>query len=416
MRIAIVGGMPPNKEGEAHYAGRVYHTLAAQITAPILACAHWQPDVSTIESPMPHYTIRRVTYGYHRWKRHLAPLYLMRVLKTFCPDIVHFQAPHKGLYGGIYGEPLLYLFRWLQRRQIPTLVTLHSLWLHEDFTEMAAERNCSPRMRTLLERLYQHYLHQLFRVATQINALVSGDSNPLIHEFQRAWRLESFVIRAETHPCESINPSAVALPNAKCAIGLEGKRLVFAFGFARPDKGFHYLMEAVAPMIDQDPNLLLLIAGNPRGAQGEQYALQLQALHAQLGKPSQIRLEFGYLPDEQLHAFLHACDVLVVPYTRVMGASGPMHHALSYGKPVIATAVGQNRGLADVCVLVPPRDSEALRNALRFILYEPDCWELYHQKAVQYTATHTWNHLAQRYYRDYEKLMEGGTSDARADD
>ncbi len=406
MRIATVGGIPPNPEGEAHYAGCVYRALAEQVHETLLACAHFQPDSPPTESPLPHYTIQRVTYGYHRFKRHLAPIYLKRALQAFRPDVVHFQAPHKGLYGGLYGEPLLYLFRWLRRRRIPTLVTLHSLWLREDFLEMAQEHGQSARMLGLLETLYARYFRQLFTLATQVNALVSGDENPLIAEFQREWGLEHFKICAEAHPCEAF--PTFSIDTAKTAIGLEGKRLVFAFGFVRPDKGFHYLMEAVAPMLERDPNLLLLIAGNPRGARGEQYAQQLQNLHAQLGKSSQIRLEFGYLPDERMHAYLRACDVLVVPYTRVMGASGPMHHALSYGKPVVATAVGQNRGLAQVCALVPPRNPDALRSVLQPILYELDCWKDYHQRASQYAASHTWHHLAQRYHADYERLTQEG--------
>ncbi|MFN3690878.1 MAG: glycosyltransferase, partial [Fimbriimonadales bacterium] len=360
------------------------------------------------ESPLPHYTIRRVTYGYHRFKRHLAPLYLKRALQAFRPDVVHFQAPHKGLYGGVYGEPLFYLFRWLRRQRIPTLITLHSLWLREDFLEMAQERGQSARMRKVLETLYARYFRRLLTLATQANALVSGDTNPLIAEFQQEWGLERFTIHAEAHPCAAFEFQASDTAVAKASIGLDGKRLVLAFGFVRPDKGFHYLMEAVAPLLERDSNLLLLIAGNPRGVQGERYAQQLRDLHTRLGKSSQIRLEFGYLPDERMHAYLRACDVLVVPYTRVMGASGPMHHALSYGKPVVATAVGQNRGLADVCALVPPRDPKALRDALEPILYEPEVWQRYHQQAAQYAASHTWGHLAQRYYADYERLIQEG--------
>lgn len=407
MRIAVVGGIPPNPEGEAHYAGCVYRALAEQVHDPLVAYAHIQPDAPAFASPLPHYIIQRVTYGYHRFRRHLAPLYLWRVLRTFRPDVVHFQAPHKGLYGGVCGEPLLYLFRWLRRRGVPTVVTLHALWLREDFARWAVERGRSHHARTLLESLHRRYLRYLLTVATQVNALVSGDENPLIREFQQEWGLEASPIYAEAHPCEAYNFPPSAIPAAKAMLGLGNKRMVFAFGFVRPDKGFHYLMESIVPLVERDPNLLLLIAGEPRGALGSQYSQQLIALHARLGSSPQIRLEFGYLPDERLHAYLRACDVLVVPYTRVMGASGPMHHALSYGKPVIATAVGQNRGLADVCLLVPPQNPDALREALRQVLYETGCWEHYHQQAVQYAANHTWHQLARRYYQDYIRLVGG---------
>lgn len=407
MRIAVVGGIPPNPEGEAYYAQRVYYALAEEApTSTVVAFAHIQPGVPVCESLLPNFVVQRVTYGYNRFRRHLAPLYLWRALRRFHPDIVHFQAPHKGLYGGIYGEPLLYLIRWLRWRGIPTVITLHAVWLREDFVQAATERKWPIWKQVMLRILYQRYFRHLLRDALQVNALVSGDGNPLIGEFQREWGLEQFPIYAEAHPCEVYTLSVSDIAAAKAAIGVGGKRLVFSFGFVRPDKGFHYLMEAVAPLIERDPNLLLIIAGRPTKALDEKYAQQLRNLHARFGNSPQIRLEFIYLPEERVRAYLRACDVLVVPYTRAMGASGPMHLALSYGKPVVATAVGQNRGLAEVCFLVPPGDSGALRDALQRILYEPGCWEHYHQQATQYAASHTWHHLAQRYYRDYERLIQ----------
>jgi glycosyltransferase involved in cell wall biosynthesis len=408
MRIAVVGGIPPNREGEAHYAGCVYRALAEQFSDPLIVYAHVQRDTPRTASILPHYTVQRVTHGYHRLKRHFVPLYLWRELRRFRPHVVHFQAPHKGLYGGIYGEPLLLLFRYLRLHRIPTVVTMHSLWLHEDFNEMATERGHSPQKRALLESLYQRYCRSLLTVASHVNALVAGERNPLIQEFQQEWELPEREIYAEAHPCEIFESPLSNIANAKAPIGLENKRFIFAFGFVRPDKGFHYLMEAVAPMIERDPTLQLVIAGQPRGSLGQQYAHQLQEMYVQMGKPPQIRLEFGYLPDERMHSYLRSCDVLVVPYTRVMGASGPMHHALSYGKPVVATNIGQNRGLSDICALVPPRDPEALRHALQQILYDRSCWEQYHQRAVHYAATHTWRHLALNYHQIYQQLIDEG--------
>jgi len=32
-------------------------------------------------------------------------------------------------------------------------------------------------------------------------------------------------------------------------------------------------------------------------------------------------------------------------------------------------------------------------------------WDAYHRRAHEYATTHTWNHLAARYYRDYQRLL-----------
>ena len=406
MRIAVVGGAPPNREGEAHYTGCVFRALAAEFpNAQIQHLAHRQRDCPDAEYPLPNYSIFRVTEGYHPRRRHLAPLQVIRVLRAQLPEVVHFQAPHKALYGGVYGEPLLWVFRWLQRRGVPTVVTLHSLWLEEDFQEMAQERHLSTAKLNLLRTLYRRYHQRLFSLASQVNALVAGDSNPLIDEFQSLWRLERFALVNEAHPCEPRCYSAEHQRQSKEALGLSQKRLVLAFGFVRPDKGFHYLMDAVHALTPTLPDVHLIIAGEPRGAQGEAYAQQLRARYTQMGCPTSITLDLSYVPDARLELLLTAADVLVVPYTRVMGASGPVHHALSFSKPVVATALGQNRGLAEVCWLAPPQNPDALAQAILQLLTDDALWDAYHRRAHEYATTHTWNHLAARYYRDYQRLL-----------
>lgn len=409
IRIAVVGGVPPNPEGEAHYTAQVFCALAEQVDGLITLFAHRQRSAQDVECLAENCVVRRVTYGYHPLKRHLAPLYLWRALRHFRPDVVHFQAPQKKLYGGIGGEPLLWLFRYLRRRGLPALITLHALWLPEDFAELAAERKWSPRVHAALEWLYRYYLREVLALVPRVNALVSGDQNPLLEEVAKAWGLPDAKLVPEPHPCrvQPLTPSDVS--SARAALGLPDARIVLAFGFIRPDKGFEYLIQAAAPLAIRDPNLYVIIAGKPSGPLGQTYAEQLRTLRNNSGNSAQIVLEFGYVPEERLHVLLRACDVLVVPYTRVMGASGPMHHALGYGKPVVATAVGQNRGLAHICRLVPPRDVDALREALCELLYDAGVWQYYHQKSLHYAEHHTWHDLARRYYADYERLTrEGG--------
>jgi glycosyltransferase involved in cell wall biosynthesis len=409
----LVSSYPPNPDGEAHYTWCVTRELAALVQGSVEILCHYQKGASVKKPVALNLKATQVTFGYDGGfsKRQLAPLYLWRHLsRRSMPDVVHFQAPHKSLYGGVYGEPLLLLIKRLKLRKVPIVITLHSLWLREDFEQLAQERSYSKWKRQLLERLYRWYLHQLFRLTSQVNAVVAGDGNPLIADFVREWGLQAYRLCAEPHPCEPRAPTGVQIQAAKSQLGLEGKRLVLAFGFVRPDKGFHYLLEAMAPLLRAERHLIVLITGEPRGPLGTQYAAQLQALRVQMPAPERVYLEFGFVPDEKMHLYLTAADVVVIPYTRVMGASGPMHHALGYGKPVVATNVGQNRGMAHVCYLVPPQHPEALREALHAILTSPDRWATYHQRAVEYASTHTWLHLARQYLGDYYRLLEGRIS------
>jgi len=405
MRIAVVGGCPPNPEGEAHYTWCVVRELAVLSSEPVTLLAHRPTKAPWNEPIADNLVIHRVTWGYHPLRRHLAFLHLKRWCDRIQPHVVHFQGPHKGLYGGVYGEPLLLLFRYLRRVGIPTVITLHSLWFREDFQLMAEERNLHAWKLRLLERHYYWYHLHLMRAANQVNALVSGDSNPLIGEFLREWCLDSAVICSEPHPCQPKVLSCQQVHSTKESLGLSNKRIVLAFGFVRPDKGFDYLIKAMAPILRSDSRAMLLIAGEPRGRLGNMYANQLQALCHELEVGSQVLLELEYLPESRLHLYLQAADIVVIPYTRVMGASGPMHHALSYGKPVVASRVGQNRGMEEVCLLVPPRNVESLQEALTALLYETRTWETYHERSLNYAQSHTWQHLAHRYLKDYQNII-----------
>lgn len=408
MRIAFVGGYPPNPEGEAHYLQCAVEALAPQTDSPIDVFAH-RLTTQHQENNLPaHVSVHRVTWPYHRIRRHGAFFYLKPWIDRVRPSVVHFQAPHKALYGGVYGEPLLMLFQYLKTLAIPTVVTLHSLWLVEDFRLLAQEHQ-HPKWKTQsLQTMYRWYHQELLRHATQVNALVSGDINPLIQEFVEEWHLEGNALRAEPHPCYPTLLSEEQVQNAKRLFGLQGKRVILAFGFVRPDKGFHYLIEASAEILKHSPETVLVIAGQPKGSLAVSYAQQLQNLIGELDINSQVVTDFAYIPDEKLHMYLQAADVVVIPYTRVMGASGPMHHALSYGKPVIATNVGQNRGMQGTCLLVPPKDVTELHDALRCLLENHSLWNDYHRKSLSYAYTHSWHRLAERYLHDYNQL--GGDS------
>src|SRR6202034_3199799 len=73
-----------------------------------------------------------------------------------------------------------------------------------------------------------------------------------------------------------------------------------------------------------------------------------------------------YITDAELKDLLSGSDAVVLPYRR-SSASGPLHVAMSWGLPVIVTAVG---GLTEVAeryegaTVIPPDDAAALAGAI----------------------------------------------------
>ncbi|WP_144920700.1 glycosyltransferase family 4 protein [Halorubrum salsamenti] len=141
--------------------------------------------------------------------------------------------------------------------------------------------------------------------------------------------------------------------------------VVLFFGLIREYKGVPDLVEAFADLDAPDAELWLV--GNPHD---ERIEAQIAAL-ARSDPRIETRLEF--VSDERIQYFLNAADALALPYRRILN-SGTAHLGLSYGRPVIAPAIGclpetvppENELLYD------PSDDDALAEALRRAYDHPD--------------------------------------------
>lgn len=127
-----------------------------------------------------------------------------------------------------------------------------------------------------------------------------------------------------------------------------------------PYKGHTYLIDAVAALATDGHDVTLVFAG----AGPQEATLRLKAVRADLdvrflGSRSDVR------------ELLAACDAFVLP-SLTEGASNAVLEAMAAGCVTIATDVGGNRELiADAGLLVPARDSQALRAAIASVLTDP---------------------------------------------
>jgi len=139
-----------------------------------------------------------------------------------------------------------------------------------------------------------------------------------------------------------------------------GPVLLF-LGAVRGYKGTDDLVAAFRALTD--PDARLLIAGRPRGAGIEEH------LGAAAAADPRIRLHLGFVPDEELQVWLRAADVVVLPFRDIL-TSGSAILALSFGRPVIAPALGclPETVPASAGLLYDPDAPDALPEALRVAL------------------------------------------------
>ncbi len=137
--------------------------------------------------------------------------------------------------------------------------------------------------------------------------------------------------------------------------------LIFAVGRHVYYKGFDVLIRAM-----QGVDAGLLIGG--RGP----LTNSLMQLAADLGVSDRVKFA-GFIPDPLLVAYYEACDVFCMPSVERAEQFGLVQlEAMHCGKPVVATRLGTGVEYVtldgETGLLVPPKDSEALANALRTLL------------------------------------------------
>ena len=148
---------------------------------------------------------------------------------------------------------------------------------------------------------------------------------------------------------------------------ITGPQVLF-FGTITGYKGIYDLLACWPAVRRAVPEAELLIAGNV-GADIDR--VHLERLVASL---EGVRIHAGYVPVDGVAPVMSYSRVVALPYRRA-SQSGVAHVAFTFGRPVVATAVGDLPDVVkDGCTgrLVPPGDREAFADALIELLLDPE--------------------------------------------
>ena len=144
-----------------------------------------------------------------------------------------------------------------------------------------------------------------------------------------------------------------------------GTRIIGTVGHLAGQKGQRYLLEAIALLTRKEPRLGLVIAGD--GA----LRADLEAQVAALGITAHVCFT-GFR--HNVLALMQSFEIFVFS-SYLEGLGTAILDAMALGKPVVATRAG---GIPEAVqegitgLLVPPRDSQALADALRYLLHHPE--------------------------------------------
>lgn len=254
---------------------------------------------------------------------------MMRIIRQINPDVLHVQETNDPWYD----------LTLLINRMPPLVTTIHDVFRHpgdrqsvfgSEYTRRVAFYR-SQQIIVHTESLKQA-LTQYFKIPQhKVNVLAHGELGSL---YQR--RAKGKVIQREPYT------------------------LLF-FGRIWPYKGLDYLLQAMPLIAAKIPEVKLIIAG--RGENLQQYFPNGY-------DKNHIEIINDFIPEEDVAGLFQRSTASVLPYIE---ASQSGVAALSYGMgtPIVASDVG---GLTEIIkpekdgILVPPRDVEALANAIIMLL------------------------------------------------
>ncbi len=149
--------------------------------------------------------------------------------------------------------------------------------------------------------------------------------------------------------------------------------LIGCVGRLEKQKGQKYLLEAFALLLEDTPAFLIFVGD---GSDRE----QLEVLSTKLGIESSVKF-LGRRND--IPEILKIMDIFVLP-SLYEGMSNALMEAMATGLPIIATDIPENRELIENEVngiLIPIKNSQAIKIALKNILHDEKLKELLNNKA-----------------------------------
>lgn len=309
---------------------------------------------------------------------------LYRFLRSANYTVVHTHTSKAGFVGRLAAK----------MARVPVIVhTVHGFAFHEESSLLAVW------FYATLEKL----------------AAYAADRVVTVSEFHRAWALRLGISNAEKLVAipngialERVRPSR-AREDIRRDLGLAPEDFaILATGRLAPQKGLEYLLQATPILRTRmgRPFAVLLAGDGPSRR-------RLEELVSRLGIATNVRF-LGFRTD--VGDLLHAADLVVLP-SLWEGLSIALLEAMSARKPIITTAIGSNLEVTAggaTAILIPPKDPEALANAVIRLSSEPREAERLAEAAYnRYVAHYTEERMLRAYIDEYLAVLrvKGGRGD-----
>jgi len=180
------------------------------------------------------------------------------------------------------------------------------------------------------------------------------------------------------------------------SLSLPGKYILFV-GNRADYKNFTFFLNAVAPLLKDDPDLFLVCAGGNKFIEKEQKQIADLGLSKQL-----IQQNFE---DDELASYYTNAKCFVFP-SEYEGFGIPVLESMACGCPVVLAQHSSFPEVAgDAGIYFTLNDAEDLRNKVQMLLQNETVRNDYKQKSLQQAAKFSWAKTAEDCLKVYEKAV-----------
>jgi glycosyltransferase involved in cell wall biosynthesis len=401
LKVAIISPLPPQQTGESSYTLRLIKELSKRNDLEIIAVAGRE----ALDIAIDNVRVLPIWEG----QSMLYPMAVFSHLSKLAPDIVHVQfGPYGKIFGGLFGEPMLLLLMLLRLGGFPTTITLHSTWMPHQVLERSRSWNHLGKFGFLSPAFFRLYMRLLDKGCTTIQISTVTINSRLRESFLEEYRMSPEKVLEIPHPFRSTPPEAISRERAQRELGLKGDRPILIFGFIRPDKGINLALDALTKVRNAIPNVKLIVAGKPKGKSGRKYLEEVKKKAQEQNLKDNLKLDAFFIPEEKIPLYFNASEVLLIPYTESVGASGPIHNYASFGTPIVAANVGYHMAetLNGNLTVFQPKDPNNLAEILVRILTDKELANKMGRIQKDFARKENWALAADRTIKNYQSTLE----------
>lgn len=352
MKICMVSSFPPERNGIANYASNIINSMKNQNRKiDFLLLSPEKGDLPK-KSKFGNIKVHRI------WGKE-NPLYFSKLIEevsNYKPDVVHIQHAY-AMFGKHFGLPLLPFLIYCKFKKIPTIVTLHTVWV---LSELEKEYVKEGKLKTKLAKFMFYLITKLIeKLSSKIIIL-----NPVsIGKLKKEYGLKEenlIFIHLGLERKKNIEQKI-----AKEKLSLKGKFVLTCFGIPYRTKGYEYVIMAMPKILKRSPNALLLIVGDNTDPTIQSYVEKLKRLISDLNLSKNVVFT-GFVEEKKLPLYLSATDIGILPHLSLGGVSTAFYFMIMYKKPMIVTKIDCFKEITNLenGLVVPTKNSNAIAKAV----------------------------------------------------